>query len=167
MKKVLAQFLQHQSALKYIFLIPFYVVKTIFRWCVDNELLQKHHLICPDDYYSDTVPFCSAPKGNVSVLRGASDTIPRKLFILQQQDHTGHLCFHILVHRPLPHFSLLLIVTIGRVKFEHATSSLASSHLQDQSLSTSVWNMSSCQGPNTKRYENVYKCSWTHQRREV
>ncbi|XP_014701250.1 deleted in lung and esophageal cancer protein 1 isoform X1 [Equus asinus] len=38
-------------------------VKTVFRWCVDNELLQKHHLICPDDYYSDTVPFCSAPKG--------------------------------------------------------------------------------------------------------
>ncbi|XP_059966372.1 deleted in lung and esophageal cancer protein 1 isoform X3 [Mesoplodon densirostris] len=38
-------------------------VKTIFRWCVDNELLQKHHLICPNDYYSDPVPFCSAPKG--------------------------------------------------------------------------------------------------------
>ncbi|XP_037357455.1 deleted in lung and esophageal cancer protein 1 [Talpa occidentalis] len=39
-------------------------VKSIFRWCVDNELLQKHHLICPDDYYSDPAPFCSAPKGN-------------------------------------------------------------------------------------------------------
>uniref|UniRef100_G1PIV1 DLEC1 cilia and flagella associated protein n=1 Tax=Myotis lucifugus TaxID=59463 RepID=G1PIV1_MYOLU len=39
-------------------------VKTIFRWCVDNKLLQKHHLICPDDYYSDPVPFCSAPKGS-------------------------------------------------------------------------------------------------------
>ncbi|XP_015452441.1 deleted in lung and esophageal cancer protein 1-like isoform X1 [Pteropus alecto] len=38
-------------------------VKTIFRSCVDNELLQKHHLICPDDYYSHKVPFCSAPKG--------------------------------------------------------------------------------------------------------
>ncbi|XP_025740109.2 deleted in lung and esophageal cancer protein 1 isoform X7 [Callorhinus ursinus] len=38
-------------------------VKTMFRWCVDSELLQKHHLICPDDYYSDMVPFCSAPKG--------------------------------------------------------------------------------------------------------
>ncbi|XP_040335728.1 deleted in lung and esophageal cancer protein 1 isoform X1 [Herpailurus yagouaroundi] len=38
-------------------------VKSIFRWCVDSVLLQKHHLICPDDYYSDTVPFCSAPKG--------------------------------------------------------------------------------------------------------
>nr|XP_045758122.1 deleted in lung and esophageal cancer protein 1 [Mirounga angustirostris] len=37
--------------------------KTMFRWCVDSELLQKHHLICPDDYYSDRVPFCSAPKG--------------------------------------------------------------------------------------------------------
>uniref|UniRef100_H0WZT8 DLEC1 cilia and flagella associated protein n=1 Tax=Otolemur garnettii TaxID=30611 RepID=H0WZT8_OTOGA len=39
-------------------------VKTVFRWCVDSQLLQKHHLICPEDYYSDTVPFCSAPKGN-------------------------------------------------------------------------------------------------------
>ncbi|XP_019583174.2 deleted in lung and esophageal cancer protein 1 isoform X3 [Rhinolophus sinicus] len=38
-------------------------VNTVFSWPVDNELLQKHHLICPDDYYSGTVPFCSAPKG--------------------------------------------------------------------------------------------------------
>nr|XP_036870417.1 deleted in lung and esophageal cancer protein 1 isoform X4 [Manis javanica] len=38
-------------------------VKNIFRWCVDSELLQKHHLICPDDFYSDAVPLCSAPKG--------------------------------------------------------------------------------------------------------
>ncbi|XP_060036598.1 deleted in lung and esophageal cancer protein 1 isoform X1 [Erinaceus europaeus] len=38
-------------------------VQTIFRWCVDNELLQKHHLISPDDYYNDPVPFCSPPKG--------------------------------------------------------------------------------------------------------
>ncbi|XP_034518131.1 deleted in lung and esophageal cancer protein 1 isoform X8 [Ailuropoda melanoleuca] len=37
--------------------------KSMFRWCVDSELLQKHHLICPDDYYGDAVPFCSAPKG--------------------------------------------------------------------------------------------------------
>nr|KAF6420247.1 DLEC1 cilia and flagella associated protein [Molossus molossus] len=40
-------------------------VKTVFRWCVDSKLLQKHHLICPDDYYSDAAPFCSAPKGNL------------------------------------------------------------------------------------------------------
>ncbi|XP_046292600.1 deleted in lung and esophageal cancer protein 1 isoform X3 [Marmota monax] len=39
-------------------------VKTVFRWCVDSELLRKHHLISPEDYYSDTVPFCSAPKGS-------------------------------------------------------------------------------------------------------
>nr|XP_020141048.1 deleted in lung and esophageal cancer protein 1 isoform X2 [Microcebus murinus] len=38
-------------------------VKTVFRWCIDSQLLQKHHLIGPEDYYSDTVPFCSAPKG--------------------------------------------------------------------------------------------------------
>ncbi|KAF4024161.1 hypothetical protein G4228_016116 [Cervus hanglu yarkandensis] len=54
----------HQAKVQ--FLEPFIKmppVKTIFRWCVDNELLQKHHLICPNDYYSDPVPFCSAPKG--------------------------------------------------------------------------------------------------------
>ncbi|XP_064133559.1 deleted in lung and esophageal cancer protein 1 [Loxodonta africana] len=39
-------------------------VKSVFRWCVDSELLRKHHLICPEDYYSDTIPFCSAPKGS-------------------------------------------------------------------------------------------------------
>ncbi|XP_060241055.1 deleted in lung and esophageal cancer protein 1 [Meriones unguiculatus] len=38
-------------------------VRTIFRWCIDNSLLQKHHLICSEDYYNDPVPFCSAPKG--------------------------------------------------------------------------------------------------------
>ncbi|KAL6081907.1 hypothetical protein STEG23_007270 [Scotinomys teguina] len=38
-------------------------VKTVFRWCIDNELLQKHLLICVEDYYNDPVPFCSAPKG--------------------------------------------------------------------------------------------------------
>ncbi|XP_047387031.1 deleted in lung and esophageal cancer protein 1 isoform X3 [Sciurus carolinensis] len=38
-------------------------VKTVFRWCVDSELLRKHHLISPEDYYNDTLPFCSAPKG--------------------------------------------------------------------------------------------------------
>ncbi|XP_052579873.1 deleted in lung and esophageal cancer protein 1 isoform X1 [Peromyscus californicus insignis] len=38
-------------------------VKTVFRWCIDNELLQKHRLICVEDYCNDPVPFCSAPKG--------------------------------------------------------------------------------------------------------
>ncbi|XP_012311083.2 deleted in lung and esophageal cancer protein 1 isoform X3 [Aotus nancymaae] len=38
-------------------------VKTVFRWCIDSELLQKHGLISPEDYYTDRVPFHSAPKG--------------------------------------------------------------------------------------------------------
>uniref|UniRef100_G1QZF9 DLEC1 cilia and flagella associated protein n=1 Tax=Nomascus leucogenys TaxID=61853 RepID=G1QZF9_NOMLE len=38
-------------------------VKSVFRWCIDSELLRKHHLISPEDYYTDTVPFHSAPKG--------------------------------------------------------------------------------------------------------
>ncbi|XP_073916121.1 deleted in lung and esophageal cancer protein 1 isoform X3 [Castor canadensis] len=46
-------------------LVKLPTVKTVFRWCVDSELLRKHHLICPEDYYSDPVPFCSAPKGAI------------------------------------------------------------------------------------------------------
>ncbi|XP_004614681.2 deleted in lung and esophageal cancer protein 1 [Sorex araneus] len=39
-------------------------VKNIFPWYVDSDLLQKHHLICPQDYHNYPVPFCSAPKGS-------------------------------------------------------------------------------------------------------
>ncbi|XP_011808719.1 PREDICTED: deleted in lung and esophageal cancer protein 1 isoform X2 [Colobus angolensis palliatus] len=38
-------------------------VKSVFRWCIDSELLRKHRLISPEDYYTDTAPFHSAPKG--------------------------------------------------------------------------------------------------------
>ncbi|KAL1782479.1 deleted in lung and esophageal cancer protein 1 [Sigmodon hispidus] len=41
-------------------------VKTVFRWCIDPKLLQKHHLISVEDYYNDPVPFCSAPKDTSS-----------------------------------------------------------------------------------------------------
>ncbi|XP_076773714.1 deleted in lung and esophageal cancer protein 1 isoform X1 [Arvicanthis niloticus] len=37
-------------------------VKTVFRWCIDSKLMQKHHLISTEDYYTDPVPFCPAPK---------------------------------------------------------------------------------------------------------
>uniref|UniRef100_A0A8C2TIS8 DLEC1 cilia and flagella associated protein n=1 Tax=Coturnix japonica TaxID=93934 RepID=A0A8C2TIS8_COTJA len=33
-----------------------------FRWIVDNELLRKNHLTCPDDYITDKVPVTRAPK---------------------------------------------------------------------------------------------------------
>ncbi|XP_043741751.1 deleted in lung and esophageal cancer protein 1 isoform X4 [Cervus elaphus] len=64
--RALAEKERAMHQVKVQFLEPFIKmppVKTIFRWCVDNELLQKNHLICPNDYYSDPVPFCSAPKG--------------------------------------------------------------------------------------------------------
>ncbi|XP_026534679.1 deleted in lung and esophageal cancer protein 1 [Notechis scutatus] len=37
-------------------------VKSTFRWCVDGDLLKKHHLICPDDYITDPVLVTHAPK---------------------------------------------------------------------------------------------------------
>uniref|UniRef100_A0A8C3I068 DLEC1 cilia and flagella associated protein n=1 Tax=Chrysemys picta bellii TaxID=8478 RepID=A0A8C3I068_CHRPI len=39
-------------------------VKSSFRWCVDNDLLKKHNLICPEDYITDRIPITKAPKGN-------------------------------------------------------------------------------------------------------
>ncbi|KYO47006.1 deleted in lung and esophageal cancer protein 1 isoform B [Alligator mississippiensis] len=38
-------------------------VKSSFRWFVDDELLKKHHLICPGDYIADRTPITRAPKG--------------------------------------------------------------------------------------------------------
>ncbi|KAG9476528.1 hypothetical protein GDO78_003199 [Eleutherodactylus coqui] len=38
-------------------------VKSYFRWCVDNDLLKKHKLICPEDYITDTQPVTRAPRG--------------------------------------------------------------------------------------------------------
>ncbi|XP_074140641.1 deleted in lung and esophageal cancer protein 1 [Sminthopsis crassicaudata] len=37
-------------------------VKSAFRWCVDNELLKKNNLICPEDYIHDPLPLSHAPK---------------------------------------------------------------------------------------------------------
>ncbi|XP_036595590.1 deleted in lung and esophageal cancer protein 1 [Trichosurus vulpecula] len=39
-------------------------VKLAFRWCVNNELLRKSNLICPNDYIRDPLPFSRAPKGD-------------------------------------------------------------------------------------------------------
>ncbi|XP_008500453.2 deleted in lung and esophageal cancer protein 1 [Calypte anna] len=38
-------------------------VPSSFRWIVDNELLRKNHLTCPDDYITDKLPVTTAPKG--------------------------------------------------------------------------------------------------------
>ncbi|KAM9573313.1 deleted in lung and esophageal cancer protein 1 isoform 2-T2 [Guaruba guarouba] len=38
-------------------------VASCFRWIVDNELLRKNNLICPEDYITDKFPPTRAPKG--------------------------------------------------------------------------------------------------------
>ncbi|KAM4689079.1 deleted in lung and esophageal cancer protein 1 [Discoglossus pictus] len=38
-------------------------VDSYFRWCVDNNLLRKHKLICPEDYITDLSPVTKAPEG--------------------------------------------------------------------------------------------------------
>ncbi|XP_040446900.1 deleted in lung and esophageal cancer protein 1 [Falco naumanni] len=38
-------------------------VASSFRWIVDNELLRKNNLTCPDDYITDKLPVTRAPKG--------------------------------------------------------------------------------------------------------
>ncbi|XP_063777866.1 deleted in lung and esophageal cancer protein 1 isoform X2 [Pseudophryne corroboree] len=39
-------------------------VESYFRWCVDDDLLKKHKLICPKDYITDVYPITKAPKGH-------------------------------------------------------------------------------------------------------
>lgn len=87
--------------------VPFSAVKTVFRWCVDSELLQKHRLISVEDYYNDPVPFCSAPKG----ICPQTPCIPREL-----QGHPAVAKGHPMVADPpqsplllFPHFWLSLL----------------------------------------------------------
>uniref|UniRef100_A0A8C3QGP1 DLEC1 cilia and flagella associated protein n=1 Tax=Cyanoderma ruficeps TaxID=181631 RepID=A0A8C3QGP1_9PASS len=37
-------------------------VASSFQWIVDNELLRKHNLICPEDYITEKLPLAKAPK---------------------------------------------------------------------------------------------------------
>uniref|UniRef100_A0A670ZX22 DLEC1 cilia and flagella associated protein n=1 Tax=Pseudonaja textilis TaxID=8673 RepID=A0A670ZX22_PSETE len=47
--------------------IPEAYLKSTFRWCVDGDLLKKHHLICPDDYITD--PMLVTHKGPSGIER--------------------------------------------------------------------------------------------------
>ncbi|XP_059725514.1 deleted in lung and esophageal cancer protein 1 [Haemorhous mexicanus] len=38
-------------------------VASSFRWIVDNELLRKNNLLCPEDYITEILPLAKAPKG--------------------------------------------------------------------------------------------------------
>ncbi|XP_050174135.1 deleted in lung and esophageal cancer protein 1 [Myiozetetes cayanensis] len=38
-------------------------VASSFRWTVDNAILRKNNLICPDDYITEKLPLTKAPKG--------------------------------------------------------------------------------------------------------
>ncbi|XP_074401785.1 deleted in lung and esophageal cancer protein 1 isoform X3 [Zonotrichia albicollis] len=38
-------------------------VASSFRWIVNNELLRKNNLICPEDYITEKLPLAKAPKG--------------------------------------------------------------------------------------------------------
>ncbi|XP_069503787.1 deleted in lung and esophageal cancer protein 1 isoform X2 [Ambystoma mexicanum] len=39
-------------------------VDSYFRWCVDNDLLRKHHLICPEDYLPTKPSISKPPEGS-------------------------------------------------------------------------------------------------------
>ncbi|XP_030622999.1 deleted in lung and esophageal cancer protein 1 [Chanos chanos] len=41
-------------------------VTSAFLWCVDNRLLKRHNLICPQDYMTETVPHVNTPKGKTT-----------------------------------------------------------------------------------------------------
>uniref|UniRef100_A0A8B9N4Y7 DLEC1 cilia and flagella associated protein n=1 Tax=Accipiter nisus TaxID=211598 RepID=A0A8B9N4Y7_9AVES len=43
-------------------------VASSFRWIVDNELLRKNHLTCPDDYITDKLPVTRAPKDTFFII---------------------------------------------------------------------------------------------------
>ncbi|XP_063159400.1 deleted in lung and esophageal cancer protein 1 [Candoia aspera] len=73
-------------------------VKSTFRWCVDDALLKKHHLICPEDYITDPVLVTRAPK-DVSEPGYMKETLVRKHHVSDDSE--------ILQFRESPHMKKL------------------------------------------------------------
>uniref|UniRef100_G3VXJ5 Deleted in lung and esophageal cancer protein 1 Ig-like domain-containing protein n=1 Tax=Sarcophilus harrisii TaxID=9305 RepID=G3VXJ5_SARHA len=69
------------------FLASARVVKSAFRWCVDNELLKKNNLICPEDYIRDPLPLSHAPKGKHSVPEYYKMTFSYQQHILEPEEN--------------------------------------------------------------------------------
>ncbi|MEE6467413.1 hypothetical protein FKM82_007232 [Ascaphus truei] len=53
-------------------------VESYFRWCVDNDLLRKHNLICPEDYITELRPITKAPR------RKSEYTVGKETFSFHQ-----------------------------------------------------------------------------------
>ncbi|XP_037985052.1 deleted in lung and esophageal cancer protein 1 [Motacilla alba alba] len=60
-ERVLKQMKIHAG--KYFHKLGLPPVASSFRWIVDNELLRKNNLICPEDYITEKLPLAKAPKG--------------------------------------------------------------------------------------------------------
>ncbi|PKK32004.1 deleted in lung and esophageal cancer 1 [Columba livia] len=94
-------------------------VPSSFRWIVDNELLRKHHLTCPDDYITDKSPVTRAPRGKSEpgYLRDSFSFQQRLSSVLQ--DHTpAHLQK---VFSSLPHISLSTLTLPSTPDLDHQT----------------------------------------------
>ncbi|XP_054500350.2 deleted in lung and esophageal cancer protein 1 [Agelaius phoeniceus] len=63
-------------------------VASSFRWIVDNELLRKNNLICPEDYITEKLPLAKAPKGESEpgYLKGAHK---QRAFSLDESVYLG------------------------------------------------------------------------------
>ncbi|XP_071661472.1 deleted in lung and esophageal cancer protein 1 isoform X5 [Patagioenas fasciata] len=94
-------------------------VPSSFRWIVDNELLRKHHLTCPDDYITDKSPVTRAPRGKSEpgYLRD-SFAFQQRLSLVLQDRMPPHLQK---LFSSLPHISLSTLTLPSTSDLDHQT----------------------------------------------
>ncbi|KAM6104665.1 deleted in lung and esophageal cancer protein 1 [Theristicus caerulescens] len=117
-------------------------VASSFRWIVDNELLRKNHLTCPDDYITDKLPVTRAPKGKSEpgyiretfsfkqhVSSGSQDQMPAGIAHLQKTSGS------------LPNVSLCTLTLPSTPDSSHQTTKTSKKTNASQKL---AWQDSKC-----------------------
>uniref|UniRef100_A0A8B9RPH8 Deleted in lung and esophageal cancer protein 1 Ig-like domain-containing protein n=1 Tax=Astyanax mexicanus TaxID=7994 RepID=A0A8B9RPH8_ASTMX len=82
------------------------LVKPAFLWCVDNDLLKRNHLICPQDCITEQVPLIKAPKGKPSTPGFAQPTVSYNKHVGTQPQDDGY--------SPVPHSDLTIQSVLER-----------------------------------------------------
>uniref|UniRef100_A0A8C9MV17 DLEC1 cilia and flagella associated protein n=1 Tax=Serinus canaria TaxID=9135 RepID=A0A8C9MV17_SERCA len=74
-------------------LMEIYLLASSFRWIVDNELLRKNNLICPEDYITEKLPLAKAPKASQKRAWRAEELSEYLSRLAKRQNYLKNPCF--------------------------------------------------------------------------
>uniref|UniRef100_A0A8C9UBH0 DLEC1 cilia and flagella associated protein n=1 Tax=Serinus canaria TaxID=9135 RepID=A0A8C9UBH0_SERCA len=74
-------------------LMEIYLLASSFRWIVDNELLRKNNLICPEDYITEKLPLAKKTKASQKRAWRAEELSEYLSRLAKRQNYLKNPCF--------------------------------------------------------------------------